>query len=892
MRRLLLAAAGTAALALVFASSGEAAFSDYGIEFFDASSSTSLAGAHPDITTDFALKRKSTGELFAATQGISFELPPGFTGNPNVVARCSAARLITTVGTEASCPQDSQVGVSEIVVSNGGTRTFLEPVYNMEPSGDGVARLGFIAEVFPTFIDIKLRSDSDYGLTATVEGAGSLIPLLAANTTIWGVPAAESHDPFRITPYEAVYCGGEPCTAPGEATRKSGLVPAPFVTNPTRCGIPLEIKMTTTSYALPGQPAVAGAQLPSATGCGGLGFDPTLTLTPTLREAAAPTGLDSELIIPQDETVQGRASSQVRFATVELPEGVTIAAGAAEGLEACSSAQVGLGTLNPAACPRASKIATAQIDSPALSRPIEAAVYQRTPIEGDLFGIWLVADDLGVHLKLPADVEADPTTGQLTTTFEGTAETDGMPQASVSSFALHFFDGPRAPLSTPYRCGTYSAHYAFTPWSGGPTVGGDVPMTFDQGCDTGAFSPELDAGSTRPLAGAFSSFATKLTRRSGEQNISSVEVEPPAGLAAKLAGVPLCLGAAAVTGDCPADSQVGTVTTAVGPGSSPLWIPQADKDPTAVYLSGPYESAPYSLVIKVPAQAGPFDLGDVVRRAAIEVDPVSAKVRVSSESLPQILEGVPISYRTIYVDIDRPDFTLNPTSCKTTQVAARVRSEQGATASPVSRFQVGGCRELGFKPRLSLRLFGKTNRGAHPHLRAVLRPRRGDANIARASISLPRSEFLDQAHIRTVCTRVQFHAGVCPKGSVYGHAKAFSPLLDRPLKGLVYLRSSSNLLPDLVIALKGQIEVNSVARIDSRRGGIRTTFHTVPDVPIAKVVVDMQGGKKGLLVNSRNLCKAHGRAVTELRAHSGRRTTLRPILQENCALQMRKKQKK
>ena len=889
MRRLPAVALLACLASLVLATVARADATDYAVKSFSASISTDQAGGHPDFTTSFELTRdQESGELFASTRDLSIDLPPGLIGNPNAVSECTAAQLVTTdvndPGNENSCPIDSQVGITEVTVFNGGgTRTLFEPIYMMEPPGEeAVARLGFVAEVFPTFIDLGVRSEGDYGLTATVRGAGSLIPLLSANTTIWGVPGAAIHNSQRITPYEAVHCAGEPCTAPGGGPRQSGLPPAPFLSNPTRCGAPLETRITATSYALPGQPSTLDDELAQIVGCGKLDFDPSLVLTPTSQRAASPSGLDADLEIPQDETVKGLATSQLRYAKVVLPEGVTLAAGAGDGLEACSAQQVGLGTRQPANCPDAAKVASAEFAVPALSRVLNGAVYQRTPVKGDLFGIWLVADELGVHVKLPGSVHADSQTGQLTASFVGPPQTEGNPQISFESFRLHIKGGARGVLAAPEACGNYLAQYELTPWSGGAPVTGTAPMTFDAGCDTGGFDPKLSAGTTSAVAGAFASFVANLTREGGEQNVGGFELTPPLGMLARLAGVALCEGAAAQSGDCPAASHVGSVTVAAGPGPSPLWIPQPGKDSTAIYLSGPYKGAPYSVVAKVPAQAGPFDLGDVVTRAAVYVNPDTARVSVRTDPLPQILEGVPISYRTIHTDVDRPRFFFNPTSCAALQTQARVTSERGAVATPVSPFRASGCQALAFKPGLSLRLVGKTNRGAHPRLHAVLTARPGDANIRGLQLRLPHSEFLDQAHIRTICTRVQFAADRCPRGSIYGKAKVITPVFDQPLHGPVYLRSSSHQLPDLVLALTGPVKINVVGRIDSIDGGIRTTFSNVPDAPLTKAEVTMQGGAKGLLVNSRDICAAGLRSTLKLRGHNGKRAESHPVLHNGC----------
>jgi hypothetical protein len=332
-------------------------------------------------------------------------------------------------------------------------------------------------------------------------------------------------------------------------------------------------------------------------------------------------------------------------------------------------------------------------------------------------------------------------------------------------------------------------------------------------------------------------------------------------------------------GDCPPSTQIGHVNVANGAGPFPLWVPQPGKRPTAVYLGGPYKGGPFSVIAVVPAQAGPFDLGDQVVRSALYVDPKTAGGSVVSDQLPQILEGIPTPYRAVHVVIDRPDFTLNPTGCDRRQIHATVDSAKGAVANLTTPFQVANCANLGFKPKLSLKLIGGTKRGGHPRMHAVVRPREGDANLSATVVRMPRSAFLDQAHIRTICTRVQYaeaggNGAGCPAGSVYGHVRAVSPLLDEPLQGPVYLRSSSHNLPDLVFSLHGLIDIEAVGRIDSENGGIRASFEGIPDAPIAEILLNMQGGKKGLIVNSRNLCTSTNRATAKLSAQNGRRRTL------------------
>lgn len=403
-------------------------------------------------------------------------------------------------------------------------------------------------------------------------------------------------------------------------------------------------------------------------------------------------------------------------------------------------------------------------------------------------------------------------------------------------------------------------------------------MEITSGCGKGGFNPELEAGTLSARAGSFSPFIMTLTRQDGEGNLESIAVHLPKGLLAKLGGVPLCPEASADPGDCPAGSQIGTLAASAGVGSAPLWIPQPGKSPTAVYLAGRYKGAPYSIVTRVPAQAGPFDLGTVVNRAGIYVDPESATGTIQTDSLPQILEGVPITYRTVHVDVNRKKFTLNPTNCSPKQIKAIVTATTGATATPTAAFQATNCAKLRYRPKLKLSLKGATRRTGHPAVHAVLTQGKGQANTSRATVILPPSEFIDQDHINNPCTRVQFNAGHCPKLAVLGRAKAITPLLDEPLEGPVYFRSNGGEreLPDIVADLHGPIHVTLVGFVDAvhKKGSevsrIRTRFAEVPDAPVTRFTMNLFGGaKRGLLVNSRNLCLTNRRATISLRAQNG-----------------------
>jgi len=882
--RVRIAAAFIAALALLAAFSSAALAADefdkFAIESASATLSDTQAGKHADMTIAVQLTRNGD-DPYAKTRDIEIDLPPGAIGNPQGIPRCTVEQL-GEIGGNSACPFDSQVGMSLVRVIEPISGVFDEPVYNMVPpkGTDIVARLGFIAVGWPVFVNLRV-DPVDYSIIATAESVSAASGLSEATTTIWGVPSDHVHDIDRITPEEAVY--GNTPSEPRQVTPGG-----PFLSNPTDCSTPRQVRVTARSYQLPDQPSTRIVDFPPITGCGKLTFAPSFTTALTNPEAAAPTGLDTELTIPQDESPQGLATSTMKSARVTLPKGFAINPAAADGLEACSDEQVRIGQNVDASCPPAAKIGSIEAEVPALERTLRGSVYQRTPEPGRLFGLWLVADELGVHLKLPGRIEPDPLTGQVTAVFDGIDSLGGLPQVPVAALRLNVSGGPRAPLSTP-GCGTYLTEFTFTPWSGRPPAQGSTPMQVTAGCGKGGFAPKIAAGSLNPTAGAHTAFSFTLTRQDGEGNPEKIAVHLPQGLLAKIKGVPLCPDAAAATGACPSDSRLGSLTAASGVGSAPLWIPQPGKAPTAAYLAGPYKGAPYSIVSVVPAQAGPFDLGLVVNRAAIQVDPDTALASVVTDPLPQFLEGVPVSYRTVNVLVDRPDFMLNPTSCKPKQISATVSAADGHVAEASDGFQVTRCSELPYSPKLKLAFKGQMQRSGNPAVSATLTQKPGQANSAAATVILPASQFIDNAHINNPCTRVQFNAEACPPKSILGKVEAKTPLLDEPLRGNVYFRSNGGdrELPDIVADLRGQFHIVLVGFIDTvRKKGVarvRTRFLGLPDAPVTSFQMKLFGGDRGLIENSRNLCASKPRAEIRLKAQNGLSSVTKPRIGLPCS---------
>jgi hypothetical protein len=648
--------------------------------------------------------------------------------------------------------------------------------------------------------------------------------------------------------------------------------------------------------------AHAETTYPAITGCDQLGFNPSLSAKPTTTETDSASGLDIDLKVPQIQSPTTPTPSQIKATTVTLPEGFTINPSAADGKVTCSDADAHFGTEEAATCPEHAKIGTLTVDSSALSEPIPGYLYLGDPKPGDRYRVILVADGFATHIKLVGSAIPDPQTGRLTLSFPS------LPQSPLTEFKLHVFGSERGLLATPTKCGTYAVNSTFTPWDNALSEQDATQFfTVDHGpggapCPSTPrpFAPTFEAGSSGNTAGAHSPFAIALDRPDGAQSLNGLNITTPPGFAASLKGIPYCpesaitqLSSSSYTGlseqassACPAASQIGEAVAGVGAGSRPLHVSGK------VYLAGPYKGAPLSLVVVIPAVSGPYDLGNVAVRAALRVDPITARVSAISDPLPQILEGIPLRARSVQVNLNRPDFALNPTNCDPFTVDATITGDEGAAHGASSPFQVANCATLGFAPKLTLKLRGSARRRGHPALRAVLTKGAGEANLQKAVVAMPPSLLLDNAHIGNVCTRVQFAASNCPAASQIGSATVELPILDKPLSGAVYLRSSNNKLPDLVIDLNGQFDAELSARIDTTKdNGLRTSFESIPDVPFTKAVIDLEGDSKGLLINSANLCKAKPKAAVMMAGQNGAVQSGPNKLQTACASRKTKRSK-
>ncbi len=886
----------------------------FGIDAFDAAATDAAgepmtqAGGHPstlrtsiDFNT-FTDPSPAVGRLrtVEAVKDILVDLPPGFLGNPTAADRCTIADLTNVDSGDspaALCSPTSQIGTTTVTHSgtpdlNGTSPVVLGPVpvYNMVPPPDVPARFGFVTARVLVLIDAKPRSGGDYGITARVTNVSEGLAIVGTTLELWGVPADPSHTDERA-------CYGQVIPLVGGPTCPSGAELRPFFRNPTSCtpdGVGLVTRLhldswqhpglwqegSFVSHLLPGYPLAPQDWGPSVGihGCGAVPFTPAFEAQPSAGQSAgAPGSMSFDVSVPQADTVEGISQSDLRSTVVTLPQGVRVNPSSADGLQGCSSAQIALASEAAPTCPDGAKIGTVQIDTPLLEEPVKGHLFLAAPFDNpfdSLVAVYIVAGARGVTLKLPGRVSLGED-GRITTSFDNT------PQLPFSNLHLELKTGPRAPLSVADRCGQYTTHAVLSGWSGSVV---EQSSSFALNHNASGrpcppeFSPSLHAGVENPLAGAHSSFGLQVKRSDEDQEISSLQTTMPPGLSAVLKGVPV-------------GSQVGTLSVGAGAGSNPFYI-----DSGRVLLGGPYKGAPLSLLFSVPALAGPFDLGLVEVRAAVRVDPQTAQVTVDSDPLPQMLQGIPLSVRDIRVEIDRPDFILNPTNCDEMRVEATLTSTEGLTASPAERFQLAECANLGFKPKLALRLHGGTHRNDYQGLSAtVTYPKRGKySNIARAAVTLPHAAFLEQNHIRTVCTRVRFAADACPAGSVYGRARARTPILGYPLRGPVYLRSSNNPLPDLVAKLRGPdsqpIEIDLAGRTDSVKGALRNTFAVVPDTPVERFHLELFGGKRALIVlSSDDYCAKNHRADVRLEAHDADRLRLRPLVRNPKCLKHKKK---
>ncbi len=846
------------------------------------------AAGHPNLgITDFRVitfpgppTTEAGGFPTAFVKDIVVDTPAGLSVNPEALPKCTIAQLTTL-----TCPPASLVGTNYLTVAAQSPNEVTKkceptlvpgecaqvrialPVYNVVPFEGVPSMVGFMTKAGPTFI-VGSLSPVDQHVTFTISNIHPPSPT--------SPPIIESRLVFNGRAGNGTYL-----TTPSDCA--GGLVSLLHLDSQ---GPPYEAEQTKAEAPTPPS---------SVTDCELVPFKPTIAVNPQGGAVDSPEATTVNVGIPFDPT-EPIANSYLKTAKVTLPEGMGLNPASANGLVACTDEQFHYHTNLPIECPDASKIGSVEVQTPSLpADSLGGTVYVGQPLSndpttGEQFRIFIhvMSTRYGVNVRLVGKVFPNLKTGQLT------AVVDENPQATFSSFKLRLNGGPKGTLTTPGTCGPHTTTTQMTPWSGNPdenTPTGSFTLTSDpsggscpQTLAARPFVPSYTAASDSANAGAYSPFRVHIGRTDGQQELKAVNVTLPKGLTGKLAGIPYCsdaaIAAAAATSgtaqqassSCSAESMIGTTTTAAGSGSGPIKV--AGK----AFLAGPYKGAPLSMAVITPGVAGPYDIGTIVVRVALKVNPETAQVNAVSDTIPDVFGGVKLDIRSIDVNVDRSKFMLNPTNCAAQATSGTINGGGGDPSNPAafssypvsSPYAATGCDSLGFKPKLHTRLYGPTTRAKNPRLRAILEARKGDANISRTALNLPHSVFLDQSHIKTVCTRVQLASGSCPTTAIYGHAEAKTPLLSNKLKGPVYLVSSNHKLPDLVADLRGQVNIQLHGVISSKRGGIKTVFNRLPDVPVKKFILNMDGGKKSLLVNSTNLCKGKQTSVLNIKAQNGK----------------------
>ncbi len=883
------------------------------------------AAAHPNYGfTQFIVRRgllaKPTNEL----EYVRVDLPVGLAVNPGAAARCPIA---TFEAGASGCPESSIVGESGVTAWAVVPLPPLDEitgvkVYNLVPGAGQPARFGLELLGNEVFLEGDIDSAGDYheGFTIKVPHAlpfdlgllsGLVEGLIVKDRLVFDGRAGDGT--FLTTP----------STCNGRAFLESGSQYSTFMQAMSYAEVEAGASFPQDAGAALESPIPPGT---SPKSCNTIPYAPSIEVAPGTDETNSPAGAQVTVAVPHIAKPTGQDDSTTKEATLTLPDGMGInpsAAAAPNNLATCDNAAFPLHSTAPITCPGNSRIGTATIGSAALPEgELEGPVFiarqlSADPVSGNEYRIFIDAhsDRYGVDVRLVGHVAADPATGQLTTRI---AE---IPQVPFTSFRLDFVGGEGAVLSSPMTCGPNTSGAEMTPWSGNaaatptssfilhatPGGGGCAPSLAAR-----PFAPSFAAAPKSSKAGIYSPLHITIGRGNGQQELKAATVALAPGMIGKLAGIPYCPAGALAAAEgtsgaeqaahpsCPAKSEVGVATVQAGTAPTPLSITGK------VFLSGPYHGAPLSLAVVTPATAGPFDLGTVVVRVALFVDPETTQVTAVSDPIPDVFGGAQLSIRQIELNLNRKEFTLNPTSCAKLQSTATLNGGGGNPASSAAwssfgasaPFQTSACEALEFAPKLSIAFLGgrkATKRLGHPKLQATLEARGGDANIAAATVTLPNSEQLDQSHIKNVCTRVKLAANECPAASIYGYASAESPLLEKPLSGPVYLVSSDHTLPDLLADLQGQVDVrlHGVIKSVGKKARIQTSFAPIPDVPVSKFTLTMEGAKKGLLVNSKDVCTKHFFSRIEFDAQNGKSTlTKRSPLQVGNGCHGVKKHKK
>jgi len=866
------------------------------------------AGSHPfQLTSSITFNTKTVSvfnyfhnEVLPEVQPVELvkdvrvNLPPGLVGNPTPLPKC---RLSVFVNGNTTCPNNTVVGVATSIITNVDIKPyvpygFTRPIYNIEPAVGEPARFGFATPGGPVVLDTSVRTGGDYGVVVSVPDVPDWIGFIGSQVTFWGIPGDSRHDTSRGT------CLDE---FEGEIHKISKLEkachveekPQPFVIMPTSCNGPLQSSLESDSWSEIGKftpPSVytfadsAGNPV-GQDGCNRLGFEPSISVAPDNQDGSTSTGLNVGVHVDQEGSLSptGLAESSVKNTTVTLPAGVGLNPAGADGLSACSTSQIALGSPEEQTCPESSKVGTVEVKTPLLPNPLTGAAYLATQNAnpfGSLVALYLVVYDpvSGVRVKLAGEVKPDLQNGQLVSTFKET------PQLPFEDLNLHFFGGSRAPLGTPALCGSYKTVASIAPWSGNQPaeISSEFQVTSGPNgspChDPLLFDPSLTTGSLNIQAGAFTPFTMTMSREDGNQNLRAIQLKLAPGLLGTLSKVELCGEPQSDAGTCGPGSLIGHTTVSVGLGSTPYSVTGGE-----VFITGPYEGAPYGLSIVNPAKAGPFDLGKVIVRAKVEVDPITAALTITSDTegpyaIPQFIDGIPLQIKHVNVTIDRPDFTFNPTNCSPMSIKGSLTSSEGAASALSVPFQVTNCATLGFKPSFSVSTNAKTSRsnGASLHVKLSY-PKAGfgtQTNIAKVKVDLPRQLPSRLSTLQQACPDTTFDANpaACSPNSRVGTAAATTPLLPVGLSGPAYFVSHGGAkFPELIIILSGYgttVQLHSETFIN-KAGITSSTFRTVPDVPVGTFELTLPQGKYSALAAPSGVCKTTLTMPTSFTAQNG-----------------------
>ncbi len=892
------------------------------------------AGSHPFQLTTTLMFNSQTRPVYseytkevrpevqpvAMTKDLRFNLPAGLVGNPTPLPKCSLAQFALIYSGKGTCPSNTVVGIATPIVTNIDVATYVPfvltvPLYSLEPSVGEPAKFGFATPYGAVILDTSVRTGGDYGVVVTVPNITEGTAFIGNVVTFWGVPNDSHHDNARnyeclgnTSAWESETRGPEPSCPVGEKDQ-------PLLIMPTACaGAPIST-IEADSWEQIGQfrskqytfQDSEGEPTPTD-GCNRLNFEPSITVAPDGQQASTPTGLTVGVHVPQEASLNptGLAESSVKDTTVTLPAGVGLNPAGADGLSSCGLSEIGLQSPAEQSCPESSKVGTVEIHTPLLPHPLVGAAYlaqQDANPFGSLVALYIVVRDpySGVLVKLAGQVTPNPVTGQLVSTFNET------PQLPFEELNLHFFGGSRAPLGTPALCGGYTTTASIAPWSGNAPVDSSSEFRITSGpngspCSSPLpFTPSLTTGSLNIQAGAFTPFTMTMSREDGNQNLDAIQLKMPSGLLGTLSNVKLCGEAEGDAGTCGPESLIGETTVSVGLGGNPYTVTGGK-----VYITGPYEGAPYGLSIVNPAKAGPFNLGEVIVRAKIEVNPENAALTITSDStgpyqIPQIIDGIPLQIKHVNVSINRPDFTFNPTNCSPQEIGGGLTSSQGAVSVLHVPFQVTNCAVLKFKPIFSVSTNGKTSRANGASLNVKLTypkaPFGTQANIGKVKVDLPKQLPSRLTTLQKACPAATFAANPasCPADSKVGTATATTPVLPVHLEGPAYFVSHGGAkFPELIVVLSGEgvsVYLHGETFI-SKAGITSSTFRTIPDVPIGVFELKLPQGPDSALAANGNLCTSKLTMPTNFVAANGmslKQTT--PITATGCSKKKAKAKK-